>query len=120
MKKKTIRQLKKQNDMARCILFADKTGTIKRGVWSAYFHKYPSDYKKVRKLLKKTNFYHYLVDDYKSFYQHPDIKKEEVDKIVKQMRSVCALPYLRFKKLGHLYSCSVGIDDFIQWGKCLC
>lgn len=118
MKKKTIRQFKKQNDMARCVLFADKIGTIKRGVWSAYFHKYPSDYKKVRKLLKKTNFYHYLVDDYKSFYQHPDIKEEWVDKIVKQMRSVCALPYLRIRKLE--YSYSINIDDFIQWEKCLC
>ena len=107
MKKKTIRQLKKQNDMARCVLFADKIGTIERGIWSAYFHKHPSDYKKVRKFLKKSGFFKCLVNDYKKFYKHPGFNLKTSDKIIERMENVYAIPYLRLKKLG--YGCEISV-----------
>lgn len=68
------RIFKKVNKYGRCLCLADRITVIPRGYLAGYFRNFPSDYRLVRKILKrKGRMWHLakLKADVRTDYRHP-------------------------------------------------
>lgn len=93
------RQRKKLQTRARCLYLSNRYGTIERGYFADYFRKFPSDFKKVRKLLKSKRRYVFIriSNDVKTCYKHPSYKEEKSKYVISKLRLSDFIPYLMCK-----------------------
>ena len=91
------RMTKKRNTNARCFFLAGKSTTIERGYLAAYFREYPSDFRKVRKWLRRNNHQELLAklkEDVRNHYKHSDFSEEKMSHILNKLRHGNFIPYL--------------------------
>ena len=91
------RMTKKRNTNARCFFLAGKSTSIERGYLAVYFNKYPLDFKKARKWLKRNKHQELLAKikkDVRNRYKHSDFSEEKMSHILKKLRYGNFIPYI--------------------------
>lgn len=95
------RQRKKLQTKARCLYLSHRYGMIERGYLADYFRKFPSDFKRVRKLLKLNSEYVFthISNDVKTSYKNPSYDVNKSDYVVSKIRLSDFIPYLNCKDI---------------------
>ena len=91
------RMTKKSNSLARSIFLASKITAVGRGYLAAYFREYPSDFRKVRKLLKRAKKRELLAKikkDVGDNYRHPCYTEEKKERVFYKLRNGNFIPFL--------------------------
>lgn len=91
------RMTKKRNTNARCFFLAGKSTSIERGYLAAYFREYPSDFRKVRKWLRRAKHQKIMAElkkDVRDNYKHPYYTEEKKARVFYKLRNGNFIPYL--------------------------